>query len=153
MSEIHRFVFDLSDLDQKERDDFEDVRVEVGAQRDAAEMRALGLDPASAAVVIGGIVVLGRMFASLWERWNGGTVIELTAKGPKIYRDRTKVAFGFFVIIPQDGQEVSIEAKDEPKDALERMGEALLKLPLDASTEIVKATLQAAASKAEVVTS
>lgn len=150
MSENYQLWFDLSELDQAERDEFEDLRVDLGIQLDrSADPRALGFDPVSAAVVIGGVVVLGRMFASLWERWQGGTVIELTDKGPKIYRDREMVAFGFFLVISKDGK-VKVEAKDEPKDALERMGEAILELPVNASIETIKDALKAASSKKKI---
>ncbi len=141
-------AFGLAEASDEERDMFEDVLAETGAQRTSTVgPEVFQLDPITAAVVIGGGVVVVRTLASLWERWKGGTLIEVTNDGLKVTRSR-EVAYGYFVIKGSDGK-VEVKAVDEAKDALERMGQGILKLPVDATVATIKAEIEAAAPAAE----
>lgn len=151
MPESTTIWFDLRGLEDQERDDFEDLRVGEGLTVDASgDAAKLALDPVTAALVVGSVVALSRLVASLWERWQGGTVVELSANGSKVYRDRSKVPVGFFLVISADGKTVTVEAKDEPKEALERMAEALIKLPVTATVDVIKAAISAASTNGKV---
>jgi hypothetical protein len=67
-------------------------------------------------------------------------VIDMTKTPVEISRNRN-LDYGYFVIIAKDGS-VTIEAKDEPKDALERMITEALKLGGKAPLETLKAAIE-----------
>ena len=98
------------------------------------------LDPVTAVLIGGAVLGLGRAIYGWWDRRRGGLVIDLRPTAPdNLYRDRD-VPWGHIVMFANDGK-VSIETKDEPKDAVERLLEALIKAPFDSATEVGKAAV------------
>lgn len=110
---------------------------ETGAE---TEDRLENLEPLSAILVMGALGVMAKFLVRLAREINGGTVIDLRERPVSIDRDRD-LPYGFFVIVAEDGT-ATVEAKDEPTDALERMTKGLLSLPLEASTELAKETIR-----------
>jgi hypothetical protein len=96
-------------------------------------------------VLIGAGLAVAKVVSDLWERWRGGMVIDLTQTPPSIRRSHD-IQFGYIVTLTRDGNQVkaSVDTKDEPKDAIERLAEAVLKLPVDATVETVKAAIEKA---------
>ena len=107
--------------------------------RETEEFADLGLDPATALIVVGGALGLARFVVSIFERHRGGIRIDLGTIPPTV--DRTKdIPFGTIIIFTTD-DDVRIETVDEPKDAVERMVSDLLKLSMPADAAAVKAAL------------
>jgi hypothetical protein len=138
MSEIRLQLRDI------EPDDVSRLAADLNVE--LPEGAALFIDPVTATVV-GGLVFAGaRLIIRLRNEWQGGVVIDRTKEPIEIRRERN-LPYGFFVVIGTDGS-VRIEAKDEPKDVLERMSEALLTLATpttDAMTAAVQQQLGGAA--------
>lgn len=97
------------------------------------------VDPVTGALIIAGVLAGGKLVIRLWREFKGGTVIDLTKTPVDISRNRN-LDYGYFVIIAKDGS-VTLEAKDEPKDALERMVSGALELANKATLETLKATV------------
>jgi hypothetical protein len=102
------------------------------------------LDPVTGFIIVGGALAGGAFLIRLWREFQGGTVIDLTKTPVDISRNRA-LDYGFFVVIAKDGS-VTVEPKDEPETALERMATAVLKLSSDAAAEVIKATVEGALS-------
>jgi hypothetical protein len=102
----------------------------------------LGLDPFSAAVLVGSALAIGKFVLTVIERWKGGIRIDLATKPATVERLRD-VPYGVIVILTRDG-EVRIETVEEPKDAVERMIVSVIKLPVDAAASLVSQTLATA---------
>jgi hypothetical protein len=104
-------------------------------------------DPVTGSLVIVGLLAGGKLVIRLWREFNGGTVIDLTGSPTKISRSRA-LDYGYLVIIAKDGK-VTIEAKDEPEDALERIVKAALQLGVTATIDdlhtVVRGELEAKA--------
>lgn len=113
-----------------------------GLRRDDQAVEELALDPLSAAVLIGSAFAVGRFVMHVIDVVRGGVRVDL-GDPPTIKRDRN-VPFGWAFIFTKDGDKVDIEVKDEPKSAVERMFEAVFKLPVDATVSMVKAAIEAA---------
>jgi hypothetical protein len=101
-------------------------------------------------VLIGAGIAAGKFIIRLWREFKGGTIIDLTKKPPDVRRDHD-LDYGYFIIIAEDGQ-VTLEAKDEPKDAMERMVPEVLKVAADATVEGVKAVIEKAIPNPKVTT-
>ena len=94
------------------------------------------VDPVTGAVIIAGALVAGKFLLRLWREYHGGTVIDLTRSPVDISRNGN-LPYGFFMVIAKDGS-VTVDPKDEPTDALERMATAVLKLGVDATVGALK---------------
>ena len=105
------------------------------------EVEELALDPITAAVLVGVGLAVGKFVLRVINEYRGGVRLDLTTKPAVIKRDRD-VPYGWIVTLAADGK-VEIDTKDEPKDAIERMVESVLKLPIDATVEKVKAAIEA----------
>ncbi len=108
---------------------------------DEHEVEELALDPLTAAVLVGVGLAVGKFVLRVINEYRGGVRLDLTSKPAVIKRDR-EVPYGWIVTLAADGK-VEIETKDEPKDSIERMVEAVLKLPVDATVAKVKAAIEA----------
>lgn len=113
-----------------------------GLRRDDQAVEELALDPLTAAVLIGSALAVGQFVMHVIDVVRGGVRVDL-GDPPTIKRDRS-VPFGWAFIFTKDGDKVDIEVKDEPKSAVERMFEAVFKLPVDATVSMVKAAIEAA---------
>jgi hypothetical protein len=114
------------------------------------DVQDLFLDPITAAVLIGGALVAARFVLHVIDVYRGGVEINLTVKPPTVKRNK-EVPFGYVVTLTADGK-VDVNTKDEPKDAIERMVESILKLPVDATVSTVKAAIEAAKQAAPATT-
>jgi hypothetical protein len=109
------------------------------------------VEPVTATLVIVGVVVGGKFVMRVIREARGGTVIDMTKTPVEISRNRN-LDYGYFVIIAKNGS-VTVEAKDEPKDALERMITGVLGLGGEASPETLKGAIEkelSAAAKLEL---
>jgi len=111
------------------------------------EIGDLVFDPLTAMVVVGGVTSLAHLIVSLIDRWRGGTVVDQTGGKPDVRRDNN-LPLGWMLILAKDG-EVRLEAKDIPRDGLERIVEKVLQLGKDAGTAAIEAAVNAAKSIAE----
>jgi hypothetical protein len=94
------------------------------------------VDPITGFIVIGGGLAAGSLVIRLWHEFRGGTVIDLTKTPIDISRNRN-LDWGYFLFIAKDGS-VTVEGKDEPKTALERMVTAVLGLASNATLTTLK---------------
>ena len=101
-------------------------------------------------VMIGAAIAAGKFVIRLWREFKGGTIVDMTKKPPDVRRDGD-LDYGYFMIIAEDGN-VTIEAKDEPKDAMERMVTDVLKVAADATVDAVKAVIEKALPGAKIAT-
>jgi hypothetical protein len=77
-------------------------------------------EPVTAILISGGVLALGKFALDWWDRLRGGLVIDLRPGAEdNLYRDRD-VPVGFVVTFLADGK-VTIDTKDLPKDAAERL--------------------------------
>lgn len=95
------------------------------------------VDPVSAAIIVGAVLAGAQLVIRLWREWRGGTILDVSKKPVEVKRTRA-LDYGFFVIIASDGS-VKIEAKDEPKTALERLVSDVLGLATGAKAADIKA--------------
>ena len=98
------------------------------------------IEPVTGTLVIVGVVVGGKFVMRVIREIKGGTVIDVTKSPVEMSRNRN-LDYGYFVIIAKDGS-VTVEAKDEPKDALERMINGALELGGKAPRETLKAAIE-----------
>lgn len=78
------------------------------------------VEPVSAILIGGAVVAVGKFVVDWWERRKGGLVIDLRpGSQDDLHRD-TEVPFGYVVTFIADGK-VSVDTKDMPKDAMERL--------------------------------
>lgn len=98
------------------------------------------IDPVTGTLVIVGAMAGGKFVMRVIRERKGGTVIDMTKAPVEISRSRS-LDYGYFVIIAKDGS-VTVEAKDEPKDALERMIDGALELGSKAPLETLKAAIE-----------
>jgi hypothetical protein len=115
----------------------------TGIDLQEAPGEGAGVDEAIApiaAVLIGaGVAAAAKFIASWWEKRRGGLVVDLR-QGAKdqIYREKD-VPWGFILVFPAAGGEVKIETKDEPKDAIERLIEAVISGAYDTVQKVAEA--------------
>jgi hypothetical protein len=106
------------------------------------------VEPVTGTLVVVGVIAGGKFVMRVIREARGGTVIDMTKTPVEISRNKN-LDYGYFVIIAKDGS-VTVEAKDEPKDALERMITEALKLggevPLETLKEAIEGELGATAS-------
>jgi len=100
------------------------------------------LDPLAGVVIVGAALAAAQFLIRIWHEFRGGTVIDLTKTPVDVSRDRG-LDWGFFMFIAKDGT-VTVEGKDEPKTALERMVNDILKLATTVTVETAKAAIVAA---------
>jgi hypothetical protein len=105
----------------------------------------------TAIIIIGSAFAAGKLVMRVVNEWRGGTVIDTTKEPADIHRDRD-LPYGFFTFIAKDGK-VTIEAKDEPKDALERMVGEVLALGKPVASAVKDAAEKVLTGKGKVETS
>jgi hypothetical protein len=110
-------------------------------KREQAAGDDLGLDPITAAIVVGGVLTIGKFVLSVVERWRGGVRIDLTSHPATVER-LGSVPYGLIVVLTASG-DVRIDTADEPKDAAERIVTTLFRLPIDATIGAVTKAVQA----------
>ena len=103
---------------------------------------AVLFDPATAALVGGAAILVGKFALKLWNMWRGGVEIRL-GNPPQIKRNR-QVPVDYVFVFTATGDKVEIKEAKELEDSLERLFTTLVKLPIDASTEVIKAVIEAA---------
>jgi hypothetical protein len=117
------------------------IQVEFGTERTNF------IEPVTGTLVIVGGIAAGKFVIRVIREAKGGTVIDMTKNPVQISRNR-KLDYGYFVILAKDGS-VSVQTKDEPKDALERMITEALSLggeaPLATLHAAIKGKLSATA--------
>lgn len=95
------------------------------------------VDPITGTVLVVGAVFAGaKLVIRLWNEYRGGTVVDSTTQPITIRRDHA-LPYGFFLFVASDGS-VKVDAKDEPKDSLERLVDAFLKAGLGATVDSTK---------------
>jgi hypothetical protein len=99
--------------------------------------------PALAVLAMAGVFALARFVMDLWEKIQGGLVIDMSKTSPEIYRDPDMPA-GYIVVIAKDGS-VKIETKDTPKDATQQLIESVIGGALGSAEQIAKAATAAGA--------
>jgi hypothetical protein len=78
------------------------------------------VEPVTAILIGGAVMAVGKFIIDWWERRRGGLVVDLRPEAvDNLYRDKD-VPFGFVVTFLADGK-VTIETKEIPKDAMERL--------------------------------
>lgn len=76
------------------------------------------IEPVSA-IIVGALAA--KFIVDWWDRRKGGLVIDLRPKAEdEIYRN-PDVPFGYVIIFAPEGGKVTVEVKDAPKDAWERL--------------------------------
>jgi hypothetical protein len=112
-------------------DDGDDVDIARAAARDADVQLELEseegdgfqpefVEPVSAILVGAAIVTAAKFVMDWWSRRPGGLVIDLRpGAADDLYRDKD-LPWGYVVVFMADGK-VTIETKDAPKDAMERL--------------------------------
>ena len=77
------------------------------------------IDPISIAIIATAAIAVGRFVIRWIDSVRGGTVIDVSVSPPVVRRDKG-LPYLFFVVIAKDGK-VTVDAKDEPKDAITTM--------------------------------
>ena len=103
-------------------------------------------DPVTAMIVVGGVTALAHLVVSLIDRWQRGTIVDLTGDTPDVPRDND-LPLGWMLILAKDG-EVKIETKEIPRDGLERIVEKVLQFGKDVGTAAIEAAVKAAKTDA-----
>lgn len=130
MDEISLQILDVRAPEIETAADGLDVRIQPALDN---------VDPVTGALIIAGVLAAGKLVIRLWREFRGGTVVDLTKTPVDVSRDRD-LDYGFILIVAKDGS-VTIEAKDEPKDSLERMVSGALELATKATVGGVKAVV------------
>ncbi|CRK61560.1 hypothetical protein [Alloactinosynnema sp. L-07] len=135
MSEIELQI-SLSELDLNVLDDAVSadphVRYKEGYENAVVE----------AAIIITAVIAGAKLILRVWKEFRGGTIVNLVTQPILVENDRD-IPFGMFVVVTKDGK-VQIEAKDEPKDSLERMISGFLELGINATKAAVQKIVDAA---------
>lgn len=97
------------------------------------------VEPVTAILVGGGIVLTVKFVADLIDRFRGGVVVDLRPDAQYFVRRDRSVPYGWAVIVAADGKSVRIETRDAPVDAGERLLKAIIDGTLKTSEEIAKA--------------
>lgn len=93
--------------------------VPAGLSKSPTPPPDLALDPGTAIILTGAVILAARFVVSLWERWRGGVRIDLGTEPPTIERLR-EVPYGVVVVLTVD-DDVRIETVDEPEEVVERI--------------------------------
>jgi hypothetical protein len=109
-------------------------------QSDPDEFGSQAIDPLSISLIIGSAYALALLVVSIYERLRGGVVVDLTGIYPDIYRDHD-IPHGWMIVIAKDGK-VELEAKDIPRDSLERIVEKVIELGVGTAKSAVEAVFQ-----------
>lgn len=112
-----------------------------GLERSDGEAVEEQLAVLGAVVLIGAAIAAAKLVMHVVEIYRGGVQINLD-KRPPVIRRNSAVPVGWVVVVAADNT-VKIETHDEPKDALERITTAILKLPVDATVSMVEAVIKA----------
>ena len=100
------------------------------------------LDPFTWIIIIGTGVAVTKFVADLRDRARGGVVIDLRPNANPFIRREHELPQGWFVVRAADGT-VSVDTRDTPKDASERllgqMIDGVLKSAADVAKEAAKA--------------
>jgi hypothetical protein len=100
-------------------------------------------EPVTALLIGGAVLAVGQFAMDWWERRRGGLVIDLRPGArDNLYRDRD-VPRGFVVTFTSDGK-VTIETKEMPKDATERLLGEIVSGVFDSAKAIAEAASKAA---------
>ena len=79
------------------------------------------VEPVTVMLIGAGVLAAAQFILGWWERVRGGLVIDQREGAERtVYRDRD-VPWGYVVVFPADGGKVTVETKDAPKDATERL--------------------------------
>jgi hypothetical protein len=122
--------------------------IQEAVDESTAEQLEIGI--LAAVLLIGVGLAVSRVIVDLWERWRGGLEIDLTKQPTKISRNH-EIPMGYIVTLMANGK-VQIEVKDEPKDSIERLTEAILKLPVAATVDTAKEVIDKVLGKGDATT-
>ena len=113
----------------------------LGLRRERPEMGIAFLDPATWALLIGGVSALALLLMEVVDFVRGGTLIDMQRDPAKVERS-SAVPAGMIVVLTRDGR-VEIEVREMPKSRLQWLIEQLLRLPVTAGRAEVEALLAA----------
>jgi hypothetical protein len=106
------------------------------------EPKAQALDPLSAVLIAGGVLAIAKFVIDIIDRLKGGVIIDQTQPGPVIVKRDGNVPYGWAVVIAKGGA-VSIEVRDAPKDAAERLLSQIIEGVFENAAEVAKAAGEA----------
>ncbi len=126
-------------------DSDEDIAALAQAQASQTEGLEVGdtpavdaLDPVSVALIAGAVAIgIAKLIGWVVRQVRGGLRIDLSADPVTVQRDRA-IDAGVVVIVAADKKSVEIKTVDVPKDELDGLFEAILKLPREATLALVK---------------
>ena len=101
------------------------------------------IDPFTAVLIAGGVLLVGKFVVDLIDRLRGGVVIELRPNAPPLVRRDRAIPYGWAMVVAADGKSVKIETHDAPKDAAERLLGEIISGALKTSQDIAKAAKEA----------
>jgi hypothetical protein len=108
------------------------------------------LTPALVILAMAGVATLAQFVMDMWERLQGGLVIDVSGEGrPQLYRD-PDVPVGYIVILAKDGG-VKIESKDAPKSSVQQIIESVVGGVFTSAEQIAQAATQAGAQASTTV--
>jgi len=125
---------------------------DLGAAQEVARTTGIDLqilpkpqvvEPFTAILVAGGVVLTVKFVADLIDRFRGGVVVDMRPDAEYFARRDRSLPYGWAVIIAADGKTVKIETRDAPVDAAERLLKAIVDGTLKTSQEIAKAAKDA----------
>jgi len=97
----------------------------------------LAIEPVTAVLIAAGVAALAGFIRDWIISSKGGTVVDLTPDAKdKIYRDKA-LNYGWLMVISADGK-VEVNVKDAPKDATERLIEAVISGTFKSVADIAK---------------
>lgn len=97
-----------------------ELEVEVPAAPPPDELDLEVLDPVTAVLIGGAAIAAGKFVLDWWERRKGGLIIDLRPGAEHEISRNPTVPGGYVLTFTVDG-EVTIDVKDQPKDAAERL--------------------------------
>lgn len=100
--------------------------------------KAQMIDPFTAILIGGGILLTGKFVVDLIDRLRGGVVIDLRPAAHYLVRRDRSLPYGWVVVEAPDGQSVKIETRDAPKDAAERLLSTIINGTLKTAQDVAK---------------
>jgi hypothetical protein len=99
--------------------------------------------PVMALLIAAGVAALAEFVMDLWDRLQGGVVIDVSTGTPQIRRERALPA-NYILIHTKDGK-VEIDTKDTPKGRIQQLIESVISGVLKTTDQVSTAATEAGA--------
>jgi hypothetical protein len=123
-------------IERDELDDVQTVARSTGVDLQI-QPKPQVIDPFTAVLVGGGVLLVAKFVVDLMDRLRGGIVIDLRPNAKELVRRDRDVPYGWALVRAADGT-VSVNVHDAPRDASERLIGQIIDGVLKSAAEVAK---------------